>query len=294
MLSNAIKADLYLLLVTFIAALGWVLSREALAAMTPLFFMGVRFTGAGLILALLGGNALMRLTRQDWYRGLLTGSVNALAMACWIMGLSLTENLGIGAFLNSLGVVFIPVVARLFFHASSTVSTWVAVVVALFGLVLLRVEGGFALAPSDVFFLLSALIFSVQFNLNSRFVKRIPALPLTAIQLFVTGVICTLLSWWLEPAPTRVGGSIVAIVLTSILFATCFRFWLQVKAQSLSTVGHAAVILTLEPIWTSLVGVWIYSEGMSALQVLGCMFIFCGLLISRWRVLFRRPLPVTG
>ncbi|MEX0584744.1 MAG: DMT family transporter [Natronospirillum sp.] len=287
---GALKSDLWLVLVTVFAALGWVFSAEALVGMTPLLFIGVRFLLAGLLLMVAGGRPLQRLTRLDWRNALLTGAVMGVAMSFWIMGLATADNLGVGAFLASLGVVFVPIVGRLLFGSATTASTWVAVGVAVIGLACLRVEDGFSLSGSDVFFLLAALSFSVHFNLNTRFSVRIPALPLTAIQLTVTGLVALTLSTALEPVPVVPGLDILGWLLASVVIATGLRFWLQVKAQGLATASHAAVILTLEPVWASLFGLWWFGQQMSLLQLLGCGLILSALLVSRWRLLFRRSM----
>lgn len=285
----SLHADFWLLLVTVLAAFGWVFSSLALEGMAPLLFMAGRFLVAGLVLALPGWRSLKALSSQSWRYSLLTGAVMGLAMAFWINGLARAESMGIGAFLTSLGVVFVPIVGRLFFGASTTTSTWLAMAVALIGLAMLRLEGGFALSPSDGFFLGAALVFSLHFNLNSRFARHIPALPLTTIQLMVTGLVCLLLSLFFEARPAWPGMSIFGWLLASALVATCLRFWLQVKAQGLASVSHAAIIMTLEPVWTALFGLILFAQYLSLLQLLGCVLIFSALLISRWRLLFRRP-----
>lgn len=286
---SALKSDVWLILVTLFAALGWVFSTEALVGMTPLFFIGTRFLLAGFILAGFGWGALRLLSARDWRNALLTGAVMGLALSLWIMGLSRADNMGIGAFLTSLAVVFIPLAGRLMFGSSTRRSTWVAVAVALVGLAFLRLEGGFSLSVSDMFFLLAALVFSVHFNLNTRFSARIPALPMTAVQLTVTGLVAVGLGIMLEPSPVWPGLGILGWLMASVLIATCLRFWLQVKAQGLATASHAAVIMTLEPVWASLLGLLWYGQQMTALQLVGCSLIFSALLVSRWRVLFRRP-----
>ena len=288
---GALRADFWLLLVTVLAAFGWVFSSMALDGMAPLLFMAGRFLMAGLVLTLAGWRSLKALSRQSWRYSLVTGAVMGLAMAFWINGLARADNMGIGAFLTSLGVVFVPIVGRLFFGASTSTSTWLAVAVALLGLALLRLEGGFALSLSDAFFLGAALVFSLHFNLNSRLARHIPALPLTTIQLLVTGALCLLLSLLVEPRPLWPKASILAWLLASALIATCLRFWLQIKAQGLANVSHAAVIMTLEPVWTALFGLIWFAQYLSLLQLLGCLLIFSALLISRWRLLLRRPRP---
>ncbi|WP_409522948.1 DMT family transporter [Nitrincola sp. MINF-07-Sa-05] len=283
------RSDLLLVLVTLLAGLGWVFSREALLGMAPLFFIGVRFLCASLILAVPGWTGLRHLAAESWRRALLTGVVMGLAMCLWIMGLQHTENMGIGAFLTSLGVVLIPIVGKVLFGAPTARSTWVAVVIALAGLACLRLEGGFSLSLSDLYFLGAAVVFSLHFNLNSRYAARLPALPLTAIQLGVTGLLALALSLLLEPTPEVPGSAVIGWLLASIVIGTCMRFFIQVKAQGMAPVSHAAVIMTLEPVWTSLLGVFWFAETMTVIQLFGCCLIFGALLVSRWRLLLRRP-----
>lgn len=289
MQQNALKSDLWLILVTLFAGLGWVFSAEALGGMTPLFFIGSRFLLAGLILVGFAWRALRRLSPEHWRFALMTGVVMGFALTCWILGLSLADNIGIGAFIASLVVVFIPVVGKVLFGASTGRSTWVAVGVSVVGLGLLRIEGGFSLTGSDLFFLMAAMIFSVHFNLNTRFSARIPPLPMTAVQLNITGLVALTLAVLLEPTPALPELSILGWLMASVLIATCLRFWLQIKAQGLATASHAAVIMTLEPVWASLLGRFWFGQQLTALQLVGCGFILSALLISRWRALIRRP-----
>lgn len=288
LISRTLQSDLLLVLVTLLAAAGWMFSKEALAGLTPLLFIGIRFCSAGAILGLAGAGSVKALSASDWQRALLTGLAMATAMSFWIMGLHHATNLGIGAFIASLGVVLTPLVARVLFGIRTARSTWLAVATALVGLGCLRLEGGLSLSASDSYFLAAAVAFSVHFNFNSRFAARIPALPLTAIQLGVTGLVSLGLFGLLEPAPHWPGTSILGWLIASILIGTCLRFFLQVKAQGMAQVSHAAVIMTLEPVWTALLSsVW-FADRMTALQLLGCSIIFMALLISRWRMLFRR------
>ena len=60
------KADLLLLLVTILAALGWLFSKEALAGMPPLLFIGVRFFLASCVLCVAGRNHWAGLSASDF------------------------------------------------------------------------------------------------------------------------------------------------------------------------------------------------------------------------------------
>jgi len=288
---SPLRADFMLLLVTLLAAAGWIFSKEALAGMPPLLFIGTRFLMAGGILALFAHASLRRLSLADWQLAAGVGLIFSAAISLWVFGLHHSRHLGESAFINSLGILLVPVVARLMFGDRPPSSTWVALPVALIGFALLSLNAGFQIETSQWLMVGAAAGFSLLINTNARVVRRIPALPLTAIQLVVVGLMLTLASLPIEPWPAELSAATLGWLTASVLFASTLRFFLQVHAQGLTTPSHAAVILMLEAVWTALMAAWWFEESMTLLQLLGCSLIFTALLINRWywvRRLFKR------
>ncbi|MGC8119132.1 DMT family transporter [Marinobacter sp. VGCF2001] len=304
-MSDAHKSDIYLVLVTLLAAVGWMFSKEAVLMMPPLMFMAARFLIAGTFLAMLALPSLCKLGRDQVIRSLGVGFVFGIAMTCWIMGLYHTDSMGEGAFLTSLGVVIVPIIARAVFAEQQPLSTWLAIPIAVAGLALLSLENGFRPDPGQLYFVLAATIFALYFTLNTRAAnqrtvvdkhgnhlekRKVPALPLTAIALLTVGTVTfaqsALSEHWTRtltnPPPTLYGW-----VLASALVATAGRFLLQTYAQSLSANSHGVVILVLEPVWVALFAVAWFGETMSPLQLGGCALIFAALLVNRWNALRR-------
>ena len=276
------QADALLLLVTALAAGGWIFSKEALAGMPPLLFIGTRFLLAGLILLGFAWPTLTRMPARRVRRGLLVGVLFSAAIAFWVLGLNYSDHLGESAFINSLGILLVPVVARLLFGDRPPRSTWVALPVALLGFALLSLNAGFNVEASQLLMVCAALCFALLINVNARVVRNVPALPLTTLQLISVGVVLTGLSLVVEHQPLALSPSILGWFMTSVLLASSLRFFLQIKAQSMTTPSHAAVILMLEAVWTALFAAWWFGETMTALQLLGCSLIFMALLINRW------------
>ncbi|MHB0777385.1 DMT family transporter [Halomonas sp. WWR20] len=284
------KADILLLLVTLLAAMGWIFSKEALAGMPPLLFIGSRFLLAGLILAAFGWPVIRALQHDAIIRAIGVGVIFAAAMGCWSMGLFLTSHLGEGAFINSLGILLVPVIGKLLFGDIPPRSTWIALPVAMVGFACLSLSHGFRVEPGQWLFLTSAVAFAFLFNCNSRVVRSVPAVPLTAIQLVVVGILLLLLSVASETWPARISPSILGWLFASIVLASTLRFFIQVYAQGLTTPSHAAVIMMLEAVWTALFAAYWFDESMDLIQLFGCSLIFVALIINRWawiRRLFR-------
>ncbi len=304
-MSDAHKSDLLLVVVTLLAAISWMFSKEAVLMMPPLMFMAARFLIAGSILALIALPALRRLNRDQIKRSIGVGLVFGIAMSCWILGLFHGDSMGEGAFLTSLGVVIVPIIARLVFGEAQPLSTWLAIPIAVAGLALLSLENGFKPDPGQLYFVVAAFIFALYFTLNTRAANqrtvtgkqgeliekhKVPALPLTALALLTVGVVTLAESAISEAwAPTLNNPPPILFVwvLASAVVGTAGRFLLQTYAQSLSAQSHGVVILVLEPVWVALFAAGWFGETMTALQLAGCGLIFMALLVNRWNALTR-------
>ncbi|AZR42766.1 DMT family transporter [Marinobacter salarius] len=302
-LSNTHKSDLLLVVVTLMAAISWIFSKEAVLLMPPLMFMALRFLLAGSVLAVIAWPSLKRLSLDQFKRSAGVGLVFGVAMSFWVMGLFHVTHIGEGAFLTSLGVVIVPVIARVIFQEAQPLSTWFAIPVAVGGLALLSLKNGFRPEIGQIFFVVAAFIFALYFTLNTRAANqrtvinhrgesvekhRVPALPLTTIALLTVGTVTLTESVLLEPwTPTleNFSGILAGWVIASAVVGTAGRFLLQTYAQSLATHSHGVVILVLEPVWVALFAAGWFSESMSTTQLAGCGLIFLALLINRWGVL---------
>ena len=283
--STHLKADALLVVVTVVAAFGWMFSKSALAGFSPLLFMGLRFSSAGMLLLGMGGyRAFGKLTRQQWRSGLLAGILFATAMMFWVTGLHFAGHIGVGAFLNSLGVVLVPVVG-LCFGERPRLSAWLSLPVVAAGLACLSLDSEFAIGPGELSFLAAAAFFATSFILLSRASAGMPTIALTTIQLLMTGILSLTVSAIFEHWQFDQPLDIWLWLLASVLIATSLRFFIQIRAQGMAPASHAAIIMTLEPVWTAILASWWLSEQMTVLQLLGCSLIFAATLISRWRVL---------
>ena len=274
-------AEATLLLVTLIAGFGWLCSKEVLRGMPPLLFLGVRFASAGVVLAVL---ARLRAQPLPWQLSPISwcsAAMLALAMVLWMLALQLSNNLGVGAFIGSLGVVLAPVLARLMFGTVLLAQTLWAMPLALLGVAAMALHGGWQLEAADSLFLASALAMSVFLNLNGRAGAKAPALSLTALQLLLSGLAGFVGSTMTERWPTGLSPAVCGWLLVSILLATCGRFFLQGWAQARVPMQHSAFILLLEPVWTALLAWWWFGSSMSASQLTGAGLIMASLLLSR-------------
>ncbi len=280
--THSLKADILLIIVTLLAAVSWMFSKEALTEMPPLLFIGTRFLLAGVFLALFSKSSLTGLNVKQWIASTQVGILFGMSMCLWIFGLFYSKNIGESAFITSIASIIVAPISYLFFKDKVSRSNWIALPIAFIGLAFLSLENGFKPEASQTFFFASALLLSLTFILNGRAAARMPAAALTAISLSFVGCMAIIISAFVETWPMQTTSSMIQWLLLSAIIGTSARFLLQTYAQGLTTPSHAAVIMILEPIWTALIAAAWFNERMSGLQVLGCSLIFAALIINRW------------
>ena len=69
-------------------------------------------------------------------------------------------------------------------------------------------------------------------------------------------------------------------VLLSVVLATWLRFFLLLKAQSMSPEGQGAIVMTLEPVWVALLSILLLKETLSVAALSGMAIIFVALLVN--------------
>lgn len=303
-MQRATQSDLLLIAVTLVAAISWMFSKEAIALMPPLLFMGLRFLLAAAFLACLGSRQLRQLTREHVLRSARVGVVFGIGMLFWVLGLAHSESMGEGAFLTSLGVLLVPIVARVFFAEPVPRSTWLAIPVALLGMAMLSLAHGFAVSAGQLYYLIAAVALAVFFTLNTRAatismrrasarqaaaaMTAVDPLALTIIALTSVGLVTLLCSMLFETAllpAVQWSFDVFFWLFASAIVGTAARFWLQTYAQSLTTQTSGAVMLILEPIWVALFAALWFGETLATLQLMGCVMIFLALLVNRWQML---------
>lgn len=282
MSSHSLKSDALLVVVTLLAAISWIFSKEAVNEMPPLLFIGSRFLLAGVFLALFSQRSLIGLNPKQWLASTQVGILFGLSMCLWIFGLFHAKNLGEGAFITSIASILVAPISYFIFKAEVEKSNWLALPVAFIGLGLLGLENGFNPEKSQLFFLGAAILLSLTFILNGRAAVRMSAAALTAISLSFVGLMAIFISVYVETWPEAATVSMTKWLVLSALIGTAARFLLQTYAQGLTTPSRAAVIMILEPIWTALIAAAWFNERMSSLQLIGCSLIFAALIINRW------------
>lgn len=275
------SAEGLMVLVTFVAAAGWLFTKHALDHFTPFTFVGVRFALAGLVLALFCLPQMLRMPVRQHLLAIGSGCLQGSAMLVWIHAMSTAQLIGEGAFIVSLSVVFMPLLGRIIFGDHISLRLVGVLPVAILGLALLSLDHDLSLRPSQWGFLISSIGFSIHLLVAARFARSLPAMPLATWQLLIGGVFGITAALIVEPFNLSVQPDAWIWLLLSALLASSLRFAMQTKAIRYLTATQIGMILLLEPVWVVFLGAWQLGERMPASKIIGCTLIFGALLIYR-------------
>jgi drug/metabolite transporter (DMT)-like permease len=158
---------------------------------------------------------------------------------------------------------------------------WVAAALALSGTAVLSYDR----APpnlGDGWTLVTAVTYAVYIVRLEPLANRFPALPLTAVQLWV---VAALSGAWVAAEGHRVAvidWKPVAAVLYLALATTALTTWLQAIGQRTVPAAQAALLYTLEPVWAVAFAWLLVREGLGVRGWVGAAAILGGAVISQY------------
>ncbi|MGY3870856.1 DMT family transporter [Aeromonas crassostreae] len=287
---------LLMILVTLLAAAGWLFSKEAIGELPPAAFIGSRFLLAALLLLPLAWLREPPPSRSQLLRAAGCGTLLGASLLCWVTAISQSDALGSGAFIMSVATLMAPLAAWAAFKARPGRHYWLTLPVAIAGLLLLSSSthwgethpGQTAVSLSLFWFLSAAATLGVQLAVHRHFAQSIPPTWLTCIQLAVTGLLGTLLSLSTEQWPASgISHGIWGWFAASVLIATTLRYWLLTHALSKMTTAHAALLMLLEPVWTLILSTLFYGEPLGPAKLAGAGLVLGALVLYQLPLLLR-------
>lgn len=274
--------ELTLLGVTALAAVGWLVSKFAVAELPGGLFLAIRFLAAAVLFLPFSGRQLCRLNRSEWLRAAAVGLAFFANIMLWMLGVMHSTHLGEGAFLMSLSMLLAPLLAWPLFGYRPLRVFWFSLALAVFGLYWLNAGRPLAqFSLGSAFFASAALMGAVFFVLNNQFAKNLPTLALATVQMAVAGVLCAVYALIFEKFPPQVSWTTWGWVALSVTLITNVRYFLQTYGQKTCAIGTAAVIMVLEPLWTLLLSIVFLGEILTWQKMLGGMLILTALLVYR-------------
>ena len=270
------------------------LIKNALIDISPMLFLGFRFSIAALIFLPFVHKYLKQTNRKTLIAGSTLGLFYFSGFAAQTFGLNLTTATKSG-FITGTFVIFIPILQLIIEKRKPKWFNVIGVILVLIGLVLLSSNQENALSffqqigsdfnLGDLLTLICALLFAFQVVYVDVFTKKYDYLPMVFVQLLITGLGGFLFSFFFSAAGlenlkfTFNNNVIISLIYTSI-FASIIATVIQLKFQKSVSPTKAGIIYSIEPIFAAVFAYFLLSEKISNFGLIGCILIFIGLIVS--------------
>jgi drug/metabolite transporter (DMT)-like permease len=274
-------AEAALIFNTLIWGTTFVLVKAALADISPVLFIALRFSlAAGALLAVFRRAALPTgEPSRSWKAvggGALAGTFLFSGYLFQTMGLRLTTAPR-SAFITGLTSIAVPLLAALVYRVRPRISELAGVLVATAGLVLMTLPG--VLGPmrlGDLLTVFCALGFAAYIVTLGHFTEKMSYELLAVTQIGVAAILGWALFWWVEIPHVAWRPAVVWAILVTGLLATALAFAVQSWAQRYTSPTRTALIFMLEPVVAWLTSYCMVGEGLSGRAAAGAALILGG------------------
>ena len=295
-MSTKVKHSFVLLLTAFIWGNAFVAQSKGGELAGPFTFNAIRSLLGGLVLL----PVIHQLNKQEtnentvdkkglWRAGSICGILLFLGTILQQFGLYFGASAGKAGFLTACYILIVPILG-MFRGKRCGIHIWIAVAIALVGLYLLCVKGGFYLERPDLLLLGCALVFSFHILVVDYFLPDVPAVPMSCIQLFVSGMLNTICMFlfevkpcsdgWAEWTQTLQTSQVWIAILYAGILSSGAGYTLQIIGQKGVHPTIASLIMSLESVFAVLAGWVILNQRMNGREIFGCVLLFVAIIIA--------------
>lgn len=283
---KSLYADLSLLLVAFFWGAGFIVIKDALDYITPLYMNGIRFTLASILMSLVFFKKLKKITRQDLIYGSIVGVFLFCGFSIQTIGLQYTTA-SKQAFLTGTNVVIVPFLAWIIHKKHPGIHAMVGAVLTVVGIGLLTLRGiDVSIGFGDMLTLISAVFYAAHITSVGYFAPKMDTIIFALIQIGTAAVLHILSAIIFEPVPTEIDRRIILSIGYLVICSTIGSLIIQSTAQKFTSSTRAAIILSLESVIGALLAVFILGDKLSLSMIVGCILIFIAIIITETKVSF--------
>jgi len=282
-----LKADLTLLVVSIIWGSAFVAQRVAGQMGSVYLFNGARYLLAAFVVLPLAlrvnrdAAPAHKFPREQYKWMFVAGFLLFLGSALQQAGMVYTTA-GNAGFITSLYVVLVPIALFFVWREKPHWMSIVAVALAGVGAFLLSTGGRFEVKAGDALELIGALFWTFHVIVLGKFASKFEALSFSVGQLFVCAVLNLGVGIFAEPMMSFNWPLAFAVAYTAC-FSLGLCYTLQVWAQRHTPPADAALILSLESVFSVISGWLILNEKLVPVQIFGCALIFVAVVLSQFK-----------
>lgn len=272
-------ASWLLLAVAMSWGLAFVTMKDALGRQSVNSFLFYRFALAAIALIIVHPQIFRKLDKDIIKHGGITGLFLAAGFIFQTYGLDMT-GAAVTGFITGLYVVATPLFEQFFGGQKLGRTVWLSIAIATSGLALLSLRG-FSIGIGELLVLISALCYTGQIIGLSKWSEGRDVWAMTFMQIVVVAIV-TGIAALIEGFQTPPDSGVWGVIIFTAIVCTLTAFIVQTWSQSLLESTKAAVIMTMEVVFSALFAVTLGGEVLSTRTLIGGLLV----VISMYTIVF--------
>lgn len=276
-----------LILITLFWGGTFLAVQYAMTLSEPLFFVGLRFATAALVMGLLSIKSFSSLTFLEFKAGLVIGIAIAVGYSLQTWGLQTIPS-SKSAFITAMYVPLVPLLQWICLRRMPGLMSWIGVVLAFAGLLLLAGPDGIrlTLGTGEMITLIGAVAIAAEIILISAFAGRVDIKRVTVVQLATASIIAFATMIPAGESLPPLSHQLVIVALGLGIFSAIIQVTMNWAQRSVSPT-RATLIYTGEPVWAGVFG-RMAGERLPVLALVGAALIVLGVLVSELKLKCKR------
>jgi drug/metabolite transporter (DMT)-like permease len=268
--------------------------KLALNDISPMLFIAIRFSFAALLLLPFLLKPLLQADIEVIKSGLFLGLLFFIGFGTQTAGLYHTTATKSG-FITGTFVIFIPILQLILERKAPGKGNIIGIALVIIGLILLSSKGvtvldilselGNNFNVGDFLTLICAFFYALYVVYIDIITKKYDYKALIILQVLFTGLAGFVFTFLFDAAGIEsvrydFNKTVILVILYTAIFSSILATVIQTKYQKTVTPTKAGIIFSLEPIFAALFAFLIIHEEISSFGIIGCIFIFTGVLVS--------------
>jgi drug/metabolite transporter (DMT)-like permease len=259
---------------------NFVLVKYAMGHMPALYYLGLRFLVAAVLLAPFSVGRLRRLNRSGWLVGVGVGALLFFGFVLQTYGLQMTSP-GISGFLTSLYVIMVPLILGLSSGRWPSPLVGVGVVVVVAGRALLSLYGHMGFGWGEGLTVLATVFWALHILGVDYGSNRISAIAFVELQLATCAVLSLICSFAIEQPVLFPGWGPMGAVMWTGVMGGVVAYVLMVLGQRYTAPTLAGLLMSLEAVFALIVSIIVGYDNLTLRALFGFILVFAGTTVAR-------------
>ena len=187
---------------------------------------------------------------------------------------------GKAGFITTFYIIIVPLIG-LFFKKYCGILTWIGVIIALAGLYFLCITQKLTIQRGDALILCCSVLYAGQILAIDHYNPFVDGVKMSCIQFLTGGVLGAVFMFLFENPSLAMILSAAGPILYTGIMSTGVGYTLQIVGQKGLNPTVAALILSLESVFSALSGYVFLHQVLTTKELIGCALMFIAIVLAR-------------